>query len=205
MEARDIVEAALRRELVGPAEDEAPRGRPLDTNAGFVHFATWEDARGPWHDALTGEEILSEIEPLRRYGVGVLHPRGSVAGAEPDLELSGVTGLPADDDIADAITIPQLTIGPAPEADGDDFDLSDANSFHPSAMAISFKARLAGGGLLVTARAASYDGFAVRVHGAKRDRRWWVRRPFALSATVDGTDLSARTQRLIALDALCEG
>lgn len=202
MEAREIVEAALRRELVGPAEGDEARGKPLDIAAGVVEFDTWDEARGPWHDALTSEEILSEIEPLRRYGVGVLHSRGS--SVEGD--LSGVTGLPADDDIIDAIEVPQLQVGPPPEADGDDFDLSDANSFHPSAMAVSFKVRLThGGGLRIHARAASYEGVTVRVHGAKRDRRWWVRRPFTLAAAVDSGDLRVRTERLIALDSVLTG
>src|SRR4051794_37880820 len=114
------MEAAVRRELVGPADGETPRGKPLDVSGGLVHFESWNQARGPWHDAATGEEILSEIDPIRRYGVGVLHPQGPVAEGS----LAGVMGLPADDDVEDAVEIPQFELQSAPEADADDFDLS---------------------------------------------------------------------------------
>ncbi len=197
MSPRDIMEAAVRRELVGPEGGETPRGRPLDVAAGILTFESWEQARGPWHDAATGEEILSEIEPLRRYGVGVLHPRGAAVEGS----LAGVTGLPADEDVEDAVAVPQFQLQDSPEADGDDFDLSDANSFQPSAMAVSLKVRLTpGSSLRIKASAASYQGITVRVMGARREPRWWVRRPFTLQATASGDDLLGRTEQLLGLD-----
>ena len=198
MSGRDIMEAALRRELVGPQAAEAPRGKPLDVSAGLVTFESWEQVRGPWHDAASGEEILSDIDPLRRYGVGVLHPRGVAV----EDSLAGVTGIPADDEVADSVEAPQLQIQKAPDSDDDDFDLSDANSFQPSAMAVSFKVRLAATSVIsVEAQAATYQSLPVKVKGAKRERRWWARRPFTIRAAVTGDQLLKGTEKLLALEA----
>jgi Helicase conserved C-terminal domain len=199
-DARDIMEAALRRELVGPADGEEPRGKPLDTTVSLLTFDSWEAARGPWHDAATGEEILTEAEPLRRYGIGVLHPRG-----RDTEDISGITGLPGDDDVRDASPSDEITAHRHPEPDTDDFDLSGANAFQPSAMAVSFKARLpARSSLQVSARFASYERLAVRIAGAKRDRQWWVRRPHSLSATVSADQMIDQTSKLFALDAVLD-
>ncbi|KWW97919.1 helicase [Carbonactinospora thermoautotrophica] len=202
MEAREIMEAAVRRELFGPTNDETRRGKPLDISAGLVTFESWEQTRGPWHDAATGQEILSEIEPLRRYGVGVLHPKGAAATES----IAGITGLPADDAIEDGAGAPELQASGAPEADTDDFDLSDANSFKPSAMGVSFKVRVQPGSCLrVEASAAAYEKVTVRVQGAKQDREWWVRRPFKLIATVSGEHLLQHTEQLLPLSSVLTG
>jgi len=202
MTPRDQMEAAVRRELVGPASDET-RGRPLDISAAPITFASWEEARGPWFDADTGEEVLSEIEPLRRYGVGVLHPQGRLAVES----ITGIPGLPATDTIADSPPATQPHIaGAPPEADSDDFDLSDANSFQPSAMAITFKVGGSrGGSLRIDARAASYDRLPIRVLGAKHGRDWYVRRPLHVMVRVTLSELVKHAGRLITLPAEHEG
>lgn len=199
MAARDIMESALRRELFGPPDGEAPRGKPLDLTPGLLSFSSWDQARGPWHDAATGQEILSEVEPLRRYGVGVLHPAG-----EPgeDAALAGITGLPVDAAIEDGGDAPQFQLASSPEADGDDFDLSDANSFKPRAMAVSMKVRVGPGSRLqVQASAAAYEAVAVKVDGSRSDRTWWVRRPFHMLADVGEAVLLAGTPRVAAVPA----
>ncbi|MDV6288379.1 hypothetical protein R2F25_12325 [Streptomyces sp. UP1A-1] len=176
--ARDAMVRAVRRELFGPCDGDAPVGRSLQTAGGVVSFDTWEAARGPWHDSETKEEILSESEPLRRYGVGILFGRGTQQGhgAGATAELAGVTGLPGDDTLDSGSAAPQLHATRGSEADADDFDLSDANSFQPSVMAISFKARIpAQGSLRIEASAAAYEKVVARVKGARRDRTWWIR------------------------------
>ncbi|MFD9653491.1 helicase-related protein [Streptomyces mirabilis] len=199
--ARDAMVRAVRLELFGPCDGDAPAGRSLETAGGVVSFNTWEAARGPWHDAETKQEILSESEPLRRYGVGILFGKGARGhGAGETSELAGVTGLPGDDTIASGSAAPQLHTTRGSEADADDFDLSDANSFQPSVMAISFKARIPPQGTLrIEATAAAYEKVTARVKGARRDRTWWVRRPFQLTAEAGWKELGEQSQRLITL------
>ena len=101
VEARGLVENAVRRELVGPSGDAPPRGRPLDCAGGAIHFDSREASFGQFHDADTGQEILTQLDPLRRYGIGVLYGGAEVRGtrlaagepAEPGSETDGVTGL----------------------------------------------------------------------------------------------------------------
>jgi hypothetical protein len=198
VEARDIVEQAVRRELAGPATDAPPHGRPLHCAGGAIHFGSREASFGQFHDADTGQEILTQLDPLRRYGIGVLYGGAEVRGtrlaagepAEPGSETDGVTGL---DESGDGIDADPPEIPDAPvygEADPDDFDLTDANTFKPSAMAVSFQCRVPPGGSLdVAVTGACYDQLAVHIAGAKRPRDWWVRRPFTLTGTIPGDAL----------------
>ncbi len=117
VEARAIMEAAVRRELFGPPADEPPRGKPLDCSTGSHNFDTPEDSRGIWHDASTGQEILTGADPLHRYGIGVLfagaadHGTAIPAGqsAPPaddglDDQIAGVTGLSeTDEDLTEPV------------------------------------------------------------------------------------------------------
>lgn len=210
-QARAIVEAAVRRELFGPADGEPPRGEPLDCSKGTVSFPSAEASRGVFHDAATRQEILTQGDPLRRYGIGVLHSTGTRGGADAapgsatgpggaGSGFDGVTGLPTGDGSLDGQPVevdqpaereqrPQRGQPPRryDEADPDDFDLADANTFKPSAMAVSFKCRVPRDGALgVTVRGACYERLRVQARGFRNDRTWWVRRPFELTGSVPG-------------------
>src|SRR2546430_13202402 len=89
LEGRATMEAAVRRELFGPV-DEMPRGKPLTCAGGSARVASKETARRLWHASETGQEILTESDPLRRYCIGVLYN-----GAADSGDLTGVPGLPA--------------------------------------------------------------------------------------------------------------
>lgn len=208
IDARRIMEAALRRELFGPAADEVARGRPLDCSAGGHVFEKREDSWGLWHDAATGEEILTTTDPLHRYGVGVLFSGATDHGSpiqradtavEPGNELSGVTGLSETDEdpTEPAIQVPIADVTPPRgEADDDDFDLTDANSFKPSAMAISFQCDvLEKGSLDVTVTGAYYDRLSIEWPGLRRPRAWWVRRPFELKGSIPSNVILDETNR----------
>jgi hypothetical protein len=204
-EARDVVEAAVRRELFGPLNDE-PRGRPVDCSGGAIHFESLEASRGQFHDAGTLQEILTQADPLRRYGIGVLfagaeaHGQSFTAGgAEPaDPDVTWVAGLTeGEDPPADP---PAEITGSLQhdEADSDDFDLADANTFKPSAMAVSFQCRVPEhGSLAVTVTGAYYDKLTVHIPGLKRPRDWWVRRPVEVTGAVPGQVLFNETRRLV--------
>lgn len=205
IEARDLVEEAVRRELLGPSDDAPPQGRAVECAGGTIHFDSWEASYGQFHDADTGQEILTQLDPLRRYGIGVLYGGAEVRGtrlaagepAEPGSEIDGVTGL---DESGDDIHADPPEIEDAfgyGEADSDDFDLTDANTFKPSAMAISFQCRIPpGGSLSIAVSGAYYDKLGVHIAHAKRSRDWWLRRPFELTGTISGDALLRETGRL---------
>lgn len=212
IEARRVMEAALRRELYGPPPDEAPRGKPLDSSTSGHVFAKREDSWGLWHDAATGQEILTTTDPLHRYGVGVLFTGATDHGTdihhgdaeavpdhEAEDELAGVNGL---SETEEDLSAPEVAVDvrdiapPRGEADGDDFDLTDANSFKPSAMAISFQCDIASkGSLVVSVTGAYYDRLSIEWPGLRRPRAWWVRRPFELTGTIPSQVLLDETNQ----------
>jgi hypothetical protein len=209
--ARAIMEAAVRRELFGPRADEPPRGKPLNSSSGSHRFDKREDSWGLWHDATTGQEILTGVDPLHRYGIGVLFTGATDHGTviqtgqaglqseEADDEIAGVTGLSeTNEELTEPVIEIELkgTTALRGEADSDDFDLTDANSFKPSAMAISFQCEVSpGGSLAVTVTGAYYDRISVEWPGLRRPRTWWVRRPFELTGTIPGHVLLDETNR----------
>ena len=205
LEARGIIEAAVRRELWGPCDDGPPDGTPIDCSTGTIHFESREASHGRFHDATTRQEILTQSSPLRRYGIGVLHSGASSGGsaiatdgvAIDDTDLSWVPGLTDSDEILDAPPVEVKGVLRDEEADSDDFDLTDANTFKPSAMAVSMKCRVpAGGSLEVKVRGAYYDKIISHIPGLEKPRNWWLRRPFELTGTVPGHVLLTKTRQL---------
>lgn len=202
VEARHIVEESIRIELFGPVKDGEPHGRPIDCSSGVIHFAHKEDAYGPFHDRDTGQEVLTQSDPLRRYGIGVLYPgatnhRDSASIDEEgydDSDISWVPGIGQQDDrvteetpeLADRLARNQSSI----EADSDDFDLTDANKFKPSSMAVSFKCRLSQtSSLRIKIDGAYYDKIEAYLPGYSKPFDWWVRRPFRLEGRIEHQSL----------------
>lgn len=210
VKARETVEAALRRELFGPNDGDPLWGRPLTINAGVVHFDSAEASRGQFHDADSGQEILTHGNPLKRYGVGVLFAGASAGGSpvesavqEDSDALDGVTGVALSED--DLVGPPIEIQGHVRHdiADSDDFDLTDANKFKPSAMAISFETRTADSGTLtIELRGARYEKLAVHIPGVAKPVDWWVRRPFEAVGTVSGRTVLRETNRLNVVDVV---
>ena len=205
LEAREIIEASVRRELFGPADDEPPVGTPIDCSSGTIHFESQEASRGQFHDATTFQEILTQSSPLRRYGIGVLHggatQRGTAVSNDgvgtDDTDIAWVSGLSDSDETLDGPPVEVKGVLHHDEADSDDFDLTDANTFKPSAMAVSIKCRVpSSGSLRIRVRGAYYDRIVVHIPGLKRPLDWWLRRPFELVGTVPGRVLLAETHRL---------
>jgi hypothetical protein len=205
LEARSLVEAAARRELFGPADDENPRGRAVDCSGGAIHFGAKEDSWGQFHDQGTGQEILTLSDPLRRYGIGILYSgaaqRGSAIRSDSaeggDTDITWVPGLAESEDNPEGPPMEVKGTLHFDEPDSDDFDLTDANTFKPSAMAVSFKCRVpAQGSLEITVGGAYYDKIDAHIAGFAKPRTWWVRRPFQLTGTVSGEVLLSQTNRL---------
>jgi hypothetical protein len=204
-EARSIVEAAVRRELFGPAEDGPPQGRPIDCSTGVLRFESQDASRGQFHDATTQQEVLTQSDPLRRYGIGVLFNGGARRGTSishdatevDEADLLGVVGLATNEGTLDGPGAEVTGRLAQDEPDTDDFDLTDANTFKPSAMAVSFKCRVPADGLLqIEVRGAYYDRIAAHIPGVKTTQDWWVRRPFELTGSVRARVLTSEVNRL---------
>ncbi len=206
------MEQALRRELFGPAPGSDPVGTPLDCSGSVVRFETAEASREQFYDAASGQEVLTQSDPLRRYGIGVLHSAGHLGTPstttvlDTDTELGWVQGLSENED---------GTQGPSgevqghlrnDEADSDDFDLTDANTFKPSAMAISFKCKVADSSRLrIRVTGAYYDRLAAHIPGVNNPRDWWLRKPFELEGVLTADAAVGRQGRLVTIQTDATG
>lgn len=209
IEARDIIEAELRRELFGPLESDQPVGKPIDCSSGSIRFETIEDSRGQFYDSTTLQEILNTGSPLSRYGVGVLHGGGTAIRRElgvGDVDLIGVPGIPHSEEAPDEPPIKIRGTLRHDVADADDFDLTGANSFKPSAMAISFQCRIpTSGSLAIRVTGAHYERIKVHIPGLSKPVDWWCRRPFTLNGSLRGSALVLQTSQLTTVDTVPEG
>jgi hypothetical protein len=197
------MELAVRRELFGPDTTIEPSGEPLDCSAGSVRFETIEGSRGQFHDATSRQEILTQSDPLRRYGIGILHGGTAADGPGPvtfEEDLAWVQGLSENEEGVRGPAVAVEGVVRDDEADSDDFDLTDANTFKPSAMAVSLKCRVSEGtGLTVVVNGAYYDRLIAHIPDVSRPRDWWVRRPIELRATVPADALLGHRGRLVNL------
>ena len=198
IENRNRIIEALREELVGPAK----AGTELDVS-GNISFASWEESYGPWIQMGSGEEILIWNPPLRRYGVGVLHPAGAPLeeqnASEQITELSEKDEMEPEDDDSSRIdplttegkrSIDKIsekiskTVEKTARDESDDFDLSTTNAYSPSSIAISFLVNLPeNASLKVIATGGRYVPKTVRIMDI--ERTWWLRKPVKLTATFE--------------------
>lgn len=207
VDSRETMLEELRKELVGPA----PGGKALNTSAP-PKFTSRTESYGPWVDSVTGEEVLERDRPTKRYGVGVLYPLRTEPEVDADVTGSGSAptaseGELASQDGADATEAAVITEEAARELErvqdrkgrmelgGDDLDLSAANDYRPSAMAISFLVTLpAGTALRVRAEGGRYRELRVQVEGSPRS--WWVRQPVTIEATFEREALLAEKRSI---------
>src|SRR5699024_301519 len=114
-----------------------------------------------------------------------------------DVDLTGIPGVAHNADDPNGPPIGVEGSLRQDEADSDDFDLTDANRFKPSAMAISFQCRVpVDGSLKVTVTGAHYEKISVHIPGLPKPVDWWRRRPFTLTGSVPGSILLSETNRL---------
>ncbi len=204
---RDTVLRKLREELVGPC----PLGQEIDC-AQAIHFDDAEAAYRPYRQLGSGEEILQRDSPTKRYGVGVLYPMK--APVLPDeLDEEAATEQPDNDweaieseAMKDCEEIAARAEYHPLEDDSDDFDLSSANTYKPSSMAVSLLVHLpAGASLVVAATGGRYRQIKVplprtRNKEKKQDivdppdfyeREWWLRSSVRLESHFHREDFPA--------------
>lgn len=129
----------LRAEVVGP-DPAGPSVLPQGASA--LPKMTWEEFRKP-RCQTNGEEVLWQDPPGKRYGAGILYPSGV-----EQLEDSGTAddaGTPPDNTPAPEISEMQLKEAEriwgrdVRETDeSEDYDVTLANAFRPSALGLSF-------------------------------------------------------------------
>lgn len=223
LENRERLVQALKDELVGPS----PQGQPIDCS-NLPQFLTPESLYGPWKQAGSGEEILLRDRPSKRYGVGVLYSQGAVGD-----EQVNTAGLPAEseenqakptfdgDALVDPVSdhakkemdsIAEKIAGLSEDQSDVDFDISAANTYRPSTIAVSFLTDFPEGAVLrVDASGGRYrkqqaaylieDKDVEVSEGARklqeRHREWWLRSPVALNAEFPGTAFPANHEEIV--------
>ncbi|MFD9941442.1 helicase-related protein [Nonomuraea sp. NPDC059023] len=187
LSSRKNVLEDLKAELVGPK----PLGKPLDISK-TIAFASKEEARGPWRDAATSEEILHDFRPLRRYGTAVLAPAGEEEAPEDSLPEIGTLS----DEVLEPLISDQLVekrqsdISKIKDELDDDLDLSLANARKQSTIGISVRCHLPDDAkIVVTASFGRYKSFQVAIAGAAVDP-WWVRSPVTVCAVFSAKSLA---------------
>jgi hypothetical protein len=193
MENRRRIIQALREELVGPS----PQGNEIDCS-GEIKFSEQEESYGPWKQKGNGEEILLRDTPVKRYGVGVLYPLGAAYETAPEEETAAATaGNPEVSSSEDPLTskglkdieeIEKRSERGGIEPDVDDFDLTTANAYQPSSMAISFLAEFPEGSeLVVEASGGRYRSKIIEVQG--EEYTWWLRSPVSIVGKVNSCNI----------------
>jgi hypothetical protein len=184
---RDAVLRALCQELVGPC----PLGHEIDCT-GPIQLDDPEAAYRPYRQLGSAEEILQRDSPTKRYGVGVLYPMEAPVVPEeleaqlPPPEADAASAPPENapetlsaSAVKDCEAIAARAEHRLNDTDTDDFDLSSANAYKPSSMAVSLLVRLPHGAeLTVEATGGRYATKPVMLVG--RDREWWLRSPVRL-------------------------
>lgn len=218
---------SLEEELVGPC----PRGTEIDCS-GAIHFDSSEGNFGPWKQKDTGEEILHRDRPTKRYGVGVVYPiatsaekdeeAGEDTGGE-DVQVEEEASVLSENAISDLVEIEARTGGKDQETEPYDLDLSGANSYRPSTLAVSFLADISEDSkLVVEVSGGRYRPRTVAIpfRGRDRDsdndrdasgdesgpavfeRTWWLRSPVTITATFNAASLKTSGTRTVSPDEL---
>lgn len=212
---RDRIIAALREELVGPN----PVGTPLDTSQPVV-FPSAVDADGPFYEAGTGQEILQRDTPAKRYGIAVLYPRETPVdeAEDDDVDIVDDRFTSTTGEADEATTSEATSKFGDDESDDDDLDLSRANDYRPSCIALSFLiAPSATRQIIVTAAGGRYRPLRVIVKDPSRFTQeseeegvegrneaprettwtWWVRSDVLTTAEFNSVDFGPESPALI--------
>jgi hypothetical protein len=182
---RQKILAFLEEELLGPASI----GNELDILNPPVTFSDWPEVNSPFISKDTQQEILIGDPPLKRYGVGILHPALEKIDEE-DLSHAGEDGIGSYSESGNiesgrekeselrakeiSETRKKLPVRKT-EANPHDLDLSLTASFEQSSMGITFLAKLQKNSIIqIKFSGGVYRDFDAIVKG--KNYKWWVRR-----------------------------
>lgn len=181
----------LKAELIGP---DAPVKKIDSIQPCDGQFFTWEDFRKPKVQA-NGEEIVWQDSPVKRYGAGILFPFGvtevkqlaAEADSTPQIEID-IVDIQQDAAAPDELLESRASSKPENTKiladDSENYDVTLANAYRPSAMGLSFLCDFAEevSGIRVEIECARYRKLSVSVGeslGAekKTERELWLREP----------------------------
>jgi len=134
----------IRAEVVGPDPAGDPLVPPESVHLGKV---VWDEFRRPRRQT-NGEEVLWQDPPTKRYGAGILYPAGvpqaEEGGVQGDGEESGKEHPIREPEADEKLLSENERLGgrSAQADDSEDYDVTLANAFRPSAIGLSFLADL---------------------------------------------------------------
>lgn len=200
LENRRIIIQRLREEIVGPQ----PLGDAVDLSRP-PQFERFFDAWRPARQAGTGEEILTRDRPTKRYGSGVLFPPRTEGEDGGDGTAPLNDALPDDDhDLSLSLSVSEDDLASSPDTKIEkmreragrstlddpqhDLDLTGANQFRPSVMAVSFLCETRGdASLRVRVRGGRYE--RVKIKAGDGEVVWWARHAVSLDAVLRKEEL----------------
>lgn len=174
----------LKAEIVGP--DPAEKGIVLDIDGAETISLTKEEFWSAKKQK-NGDEILWQDSPIKRYGAGILFP----SEVTPEMQLADEANL-ADGFAKDELDVgggEDISVASSGADESEDYDVTLANAYRPSAMGISFLANLSDGddAVIVRAEFAEYIKKNVNIDGDAGNRRHLWQRKNALQK--DGNQL----------------
>jgi hypothetical protein len=192
LENRDLLYNGLKREFIGPSVSD--NSTSISCNIDVV-FQNKEDLYKPYKSKETGEEILQE-QPSRRYGAAVLYPYGF--GRDEDQQLAQVSENTVElVNKKDVEAIELRNNSNFKDDNNSELDISSANEYQQSSMAVSFRARFyPGSELTINVTGGRYNSVRARLQGDKKERKWWVRSPVNIKVKYTAEQVNAESQVL---------
>ena len=178
LENRTWLLEKLKAEIVGP--DPAQNGLVLDLDCSEAINLTQKDFYSAKRQK-NGDEILWQDSPIKRYGAGILFPSETT----PEIQLAEEANSTEQEerDSVDYDDGKDISITSSGVDESDNYDVTLANSYRPSAMGISFLADLSASdnAMIVRPSFAEYIRKNVNIDGdANRRRHMWQRRQVPL-------------------------
>lgn len=188
LENRSWLVDRLRAEIVGPDHS----GNAIDIVEDGTAFLTWEEYRRPKRQK-NGEEILWQDSPVKRYGAGILFPYGITEQVQLASEANTTPESSIDEESSPDIRVDEelekkvhddATRTKILADDTENYDVSLANAYRPSAMGLSYFADLSieNERINIEVDCATYRSVKVKVgKPEERDkastREFWYRVP----------------------------
>lgn len=194
--ARQAVVDYFIGEVWGQVGELPPYALPLPAaDANGIIQLKHED-RNVYFDAETGQPLVQGLPPAFQFGTGVLHSPEAFVAASTTLD-NGQT-ISESDGSEDKLDDPPKMTGSRISEDDDDFGLTMSQKMRPSAMGLTFQAKLhPTDKVRFQVRGARYVPFKVKIEDAS-ETTWFKRNPFEVILEVPWAEISKRPNTLIA-------